>query len=181
MRQILKRLLGGDRRSIGASLEVAADVLANPLLFPDLFSGMTSKDPLLRMRTADAVEKVTVHNPRLLQPLKKKLLGSVALIDQQEIRWHAAQLFSRVEWTKSERARIVRILQDYLVDKSSIVRTFAMQALADIAEKDRKLRPAILKRLRQLTESGTPAMRARGKKLLRRFEQIKPPAARKKM
>ena len=170
MKPILKRLSGGDRRSNGASLEVAADVLANPLLFPDLFSGMLSRDPIIRMRSADAVEKVTVHNPGLLQPLKKKLLTKVALIEQQEIRWHAAQLFSRIEWTKPERIRILKILQGYLNDKSSIVRTFAMQALADIAEKDRKLRPSILRQLRQLTETGTPAMKARGKKLLTQLE-----------
>lgn len=169
MKAILKRLQGGDRRSIGASLEVAADVLANPLLFPDLFGGMLSDDPLIRMRAADAVEKVTMHNPQLLQPLKKKLLGRIALVDQKEIRWHSAQLFSRIEWTRPERAKLLQILQEYLTDASSIVRTFAMQALADIAEKDKKLRTPILKQLKQLTETGTPAMKARGKKLLARF------------
>jgi len=166
MKPILKRLRGGDRRSIGNSVEVAADVLANPRLFPDLFNGMLAEDPIVRMRAADAVEKVTVHNPILLNPLKAKLLKRIALIDQQEIRWHAAQLFSRVEWTRPERKRVVEILQNYLTDKSSIVRTCAMQALADIALKDSKLRSSIVKQLQQLTESGTPAMKARGKKLL---------------
>ena len=166
MKPLLKRLSGGDRRSIGNSLDVAADVLANPKLFPDLFNGMLSDDPIIRMRAADAAEKVTVHNPILLKPLKKKLLTRVALIDQQEVRWHAAQLFSRVEWTRAERLRIIAILQDYLKDKSSIVRTFAMQALGDIAMKDVKLRKSIVKQLRELTESGTPAMKARGKRLL---------------
>ena len=70
MKPLLKRLSGGDRRSIGNSLDVAADVLANPKLFPDLFSGMFSDDPIIRMRAADAVEKVTVHNPILLKPLR---------------------------------------------------------------------------------------------------------------
>ena len=166
MNPLLKRLSGGDRRSIGNSLEVAADVLANPNLFPDLFSGMLSDDPIIRMRAADAVEKVTVHNPILLKPLRKTLLTKVALIDQQEIRWHCAQLFSRVEWTRPERTRIITILQDYLKDKSSIVRTFAMQALGDIAARDSKLRKPIIKQLKELTESGTPAMKTRGRKLL---------------
>jgi len=166
MNSLLKRLSGGDRRSIGNSIEVAADVLANPKLFPDLFGGMLEDDPIIRMRSADAVEKVTVHNPILLKPLRKTLLTKVALIDQQEIRWHCAQLFSRVDWTRPERTRIVAILQDYLKDKSSIVRTFAMAALGDIAMKDAKLRKPIVKQLTELTETGTPAMKARGKKLL---------------
>lgn len=169
MKNLLNRLRGGDRRSIGNSIEVAADVLANPKLFPQLFRGMMSDDPVVRMRAADAVEKVTVHNPILLQPLKKTLLTKVAHINQQEIRWHAAQLFSRVEWTRAERSRIITILQDYLKDKSSIVRTCAMQALGDIAMNDAKLRRSILKQLKELTETGTPAMQARGKKLLGQF------------
>lgn len=166
MKPLLKRLSGGDRRSIGNSLEVAADVLANPKLFADLFRGMYSDDPIIRMRSADAVEKVTVHNPILLQPLKKALLTKVALIDQQEVRWHCAQLFSRVEWTRPERAKIISLLQEYLKDKSSIVRTFAMSALGDIAAKDMKLRKPIVRQLEELTATGTPAMKTRGKKLL---------------
>ncbi len=166
MKPLLKRLSGGDRRSIGKSLEVAADVLANPRLFPELFKGMFSRDPVIRMRAADAVEKVTVHNPILLKPLKKKLLTQVALIDQKEVRWHAAQLFARVEWTRPERTRIVTVLREYLKDKSSIVRTCAMQALGDIALRDSKLRTPIVKQLKELTETGTPAMKARGKKIL---------------
>jgi len=173
MKPLLKRLRGGDRRSVGNSLEVAADVLANPRLFPELFGGMLSDDPIIRMRAADAVEKVTLHNPILLQPLKKKLLTKVALIDQQEIRWHAVQLFSRVEWTRPERTRIIAILQDYLKDKSSIVRTFAMQSLGDIAMKDVKLRKSIVKQLQELAENGTPAMQARGKKLLTALSSLR--------
>jgi hypothetical protein len=172
MKPLLKRLSGGDRRSIGNSLDVAADVLANPKLFTDLFSGMHSDDPIIRMRAADAVEKVTVHNPILLQPLKKALLTKVALIEQQEVRWHCAQLFSRIEWTRPERSRIITILQDYLKDKSSIVRTFAMQALGDLAAKDSKLRKPIVRQLEELTATGTPAMKSRGKKLLVKLSSV---------
>lgn len=166
MNPLLKRLTGGDRRSMGQSLEVAADVLANPLLFPKLFIGMSDPDPIVRMRAADAVEKVTVHNPRLLKPLRKKLLALASAIDQQEVRWHSALLFSRVEWSRPERVKIVAILQSYLTDKSSIVRTSAMQALGDIAVVDKKLRTSITKQLTQLTELGTPAMKTRGKRIL---------------
>lgn len=167
---LLAMLSGGDRRSIGRSLEVAAEVLANPPLFKGVIRGLFSADPIIRMRAADAAEKITRHNPDLLGPHKKTLL-KIAETDQKEVRWHVAQLFSRIEWTRSERTVILTILQEYLKDKSSIVRTFSMQAMADQAEKDRKLRAGILKQLRMLTESGTPAMKSRGKKLLKRFER----------
>lgn len=49
------------------------------------------------------------------------------------------------------------------------MKTFAMQALADLARRDPKLLPAVTLHLRELTVIGTPAMKARGKKLLARL------------
>jgi hypothetical protein len=58
------------------------------------------------------------------------------------------------------------ILFDYLEDKSSIVKTFAMQALFDFAQTDSRLRKRVLPILEFLTSNGAAAMRARGRKLL---------------
>ncbi|HXV42386.1 MAG TPA: hypothetical protein VEC96_04950 [Anaerolineae bacterium] len=169
MQEVLKKLSGGDRRSIGRVDEVVADVLANPDLFGTLFEGMLSDDPLIRMRSADAVEKITALHPEYLQPYKNQLIEQVANIDQQEVRWHVAQMLPRLELSEAERARSVEILMDYLNDKSKIVKTFAMQALADLAEREAKLRPQVIKLLAELTQTGSPAMKSRGRKLLNRL------------
>jgi hypothetical protein len=166
MHAILKKLTGADRRSIGKSNEVVVEVLANPKLFGIVFDGMRHDDPELRMRCADVVEKITVAHPEYLRPYKRELLQQVAKIEQQEVRWHVAQLFSRLKLTLKERRAVVEILRNYLNDKSRIVKTFSMQALADIAEQDAELRTPIIKQLQELTRTGSPAMRARGKKLL---------------
>jgi hypothetical protein len=72
---IQERLRGGERRSIGKSNEVAAMVLKEPVLFDVLFYGLLVDDPVVRMRSADAAEKVIpsaqprissqVHRPHL--------------------------------------------------------------------------------------------------------------------
>ena len=41
-----------------------------------------------------------------------------------------------------------------------------MQALADLAERDEQMRYWVLPLLAELTRTGTPAMRSRGRKLL---------------
>lgn len=166
MHPVLRKLEGGDRRSIGRSNEVVADVLADPSLFDVVFSGMLSDDPLLRMRSADAVEKITAQYPEYLRPHKGVLIGQIARLGQKEVRWHAAQMLPRFEWNETERQQVVHMLIDYLNDRSSIVKTFAMQALADLAGQDPKLRPAVMVHLQELTVIGTPAMKARGRKLL---------------
>jgi len=166
MEFILEKLEGYDRRSIGRSNEVVKEVLANPSLFGDLLEGMLSQDPIIRMRAADAVEKITSKHPEWLQPYKSKIIRQASKIEQQEVRWHVAQLFSRLQLTRKERGVVVGILSDFLTDKSKIVKTFSMQALADIAEQDAELREPIIEQLEELTRTGSPAMKSRGKKLL---------------
>jgi hypothetical protein len=171
MHPILKRLSRGDRRSIGRSNEIVAEVLARPSHFRHVFAGLSSDDPIVRMRAADAVEKITAQRPELLQPFKRKLLEVAGSTDQQEVRWHTALMVPRLDLTKKERAVAVDILFDYLRDRSSIVKTFAMQGLAELAGEDLSLRTKILPLLEELTEIGTPAMRARGRKLSQHLNQ----------
>jgi HEAT repeat protein len=168
---ILQKLIGGDRRSIGRVEEVVAEVLESPELFDSLFAGLFSDDPLIRMRTADAVEKITAKQPAYLQPYKTVLIERAAKIDQQEVRWHMAQMFSRLEVDQSEQAAMIDILRSYLADNSKIVKTCAMQALAHFAERDASLRPEIILLLEDLTATGSPAMKSRGQKLLARLRQ----------
>lgn len=177
MNAILRKLEGGDRRSIGRVSEVVAEVLADPTLFEVVFEGMLSDDPLLRMRCADAVEKISLRQPEYLQALKQKLLEEVARSDQQEVRWHVAQMISRLELTADERLAAVAILTEYMRDKSKIVKTFSMQALAEIAEHDESLRPQIVAQLEQHTRAGSPAMKSRGRKLLEKLRRNNRPAS----
>jgi hypothetical protein len=135
-------------------------------LFETLFSGMLSEDPVVRMRSADAVEKITAKRPHLLHARKRELIQEVAQSKQQEVRWHVAQMLTRLELNKEEQETAVGILLHYLDDDSRIVKTFSMQALADFAHADASLRPRVLPLLEKLTETGSPAMRSRGRRLL---------------
>jgi HEAT repeat protein len=173
MHPLLQRLQGGDRRSIGKSREVVNRVLADPELFGIVFGGMTDDDPLVRMRSADAAEKIAALRPDLLQSYKRRLLREVAPIEQQEVRWHVAQLISRIKLSRTERRIAVEILSRYLKDDSRIVRTFALQGLADLAVQDAYLRPGIVRTLKRLTRTGSPAMRSRGRKLLQKLDTKK--------
>ena len=167
---ILSLLAGGDRRSIGRADRVAAIVSKDPELFPELMSGLWSDDPLVRMRAADAAEKVSRSNPELLAPHKAELLGLMAEAGQQELRWHLAAMVPRLALTAKERQRTADSLLGYLDDRSSIVKTFALQGLADLAQNDRDLRSSVVELLHHSERSGTPAMKARSRKLLHKLE-----------
>jgi len=174
-KNILALLAGGDRRSIGRSDQVAAMVSKNPKLFPNLIAGLWSEDPLVRMRAADAAEKVTRDHPKWLQPHKNELLGLMAEAAEQELRWHLAAMVPRLRLNAKERQQALSLLTGYLEDRSSIVKTFALQALADFAAQDPSIRPTVTETLRQAARNGTPAMKARSRKLLLRLERFSSP------
>lgn len=77
MDQTLKKLKGGDLRSIGKADEVVKDIIENPKLFGEVFKGMLDDDPIVRMRSADALEKVSSTHPEYLQQFKGKLIKSL--------------------------------------------------------------------------------------------------------
>lgn len=170
---ILAKLQGGDRRSLGNSGEAVRIVAKNPAQFADLFEALFDADPVVRMRAADAVEKISRTHPDLLQPWKRPLLETIATIPDKEVRWHVAQMLPRLKLTSTERDKAVRILMGYLSDTSSIVKTFAMQALADLSARDERLRLQVTPLIERLTRTGTPAMRSRGRKLLKCLRKLK--------
>jgi HEAT repeat protein len=173
---ILRKLEGGDRRSIGRVNEVVAQVLRDPSLFAVLFRGMLGDDPVVRMRSADAAEKISAQHPHLLQEHRAVLLSEIAHSEQQEVRWHVAQMLPRLELTQEEQETAVEILLHYLDDDSKIVKTFSMQALADFAQTDASLRSRVVPLLEELTETGSPAVKSRGRKLLRMLATRSRPA-----
>jgi len=170
-KRVLPNLRSGDLRSIGKSDEAVELVLANPEFFGELVARLTDGDRLVRMRSADAVEKATRKHHDWLIPWKRYLLQDVGAHGEKELRWHVAQLLPRLKLTAIEREHAVEILHEYLRDKSSIVRTFSMQALADFAEEDPALRLQVRPLIERLTQRGTPAMKARGRKLLSKLDK----------
>ena len=177
--KILELLKGGNRRSIGRSDQVVAKVSNNlQQLFPRLIVGLWSKDPLIRMRSADAAEKVTRKNPELLTPYRKELLGLLDETEDKELRWHLAVMVPRLALKSNERQRAISSLNRYLQDRSSIVKTFALQGLADLARDETSIRSTVIEILRKAMRSGTPAMKARSRKLLHELGRVEGPDAR---
>jgi HEAT repeat protein len=162
-------LKGSDRRSIGLSNDIAKLVMQQPERFHELIECLWNENLVVRVRAADAAEKVSAEKPRLLDRYKSELLGLLAEAEQIELRWHLALMVPRLRLSVTERHRAAAALQRYLDDRSSIVRTFALQGLADLARNDLALQSKVKQLLEAALQSGTPAMKARARKLLKRF------------
>ncbi len=145
-------------------------VLRQPGRFAELVECLWSEDPIVRMRAADAAEKVSAMKTDLLKPYKLALLGLPAEADQIELRWHLATMVPRLSLTGVERQRAAAALLRYLEDRSSIVKTFALQGLVDLARKEPNLLVPATQALEQSLLSGKAAMRVRARKLLKELK-----------
>jgi hypothetical protein len=166
-----RALRGGDRRSIGNANRVAARVLKDHHLLPKLIECLWSDDPIVRMRSADAAEKVSLKKPHLLEPFKSELLGLATEATQSELRWHLALMLPRLGLSVAERKRARGTLRNYLNDHSSIVKTCAIQGIAELARGDAALEIETIEFLETASLTGTPAMRARSRKLLKDLQR----------
>ena len=167
MSSLLRKLEGGDLRSIGRANEVATLVLRSPELLSELFDGLFVDDPSVSARAADALEKVSAKHPEWLQPYRGRLLDDVARINQKEVRWHVAQIIGRLQLSSRQRVKAVKILRKFLEESDSqIVKVSALQALADLAKQDPGLRAAVAGLARRALRSGSPSLKARARKLV---------------
>ncbi len=171
MTDILENLRGGDLRSIGRANEVAHEVEKNPALFGTVFSGLSDSDPVVRMRSADVIEKVTKDKPELLSGYASQVVSILASAEQQEVCWHMAQIAPRLECSANEESEIIKALKGYLLHKSKIVRVSAMESLAAFAEKNSSILNEVVNIIKVQKETGSPAVQSRGRKLLQRLER----------
>jgi hypothetical protein len=169
-------LEGKGRIATGRAEEVAALVLAQPPRVEKILECLWDDDPGVVNRAAQALERVTRKGePRLLARLnswKTSLLGLLAEAVENKLRWHLAFIVPRLRLTRLECDRAAAVLQSWLEDESSsIVKTMALQGLVDLTRQEPALLPTVLDLLRVHGRSGTPAMRARSRILLKDLEK----------
>lgn len=167
MKKLLDKLKGGDRRSIGQADAVVQALKKDPSRFQEIFHGFKCQDPVVRMRAADIVEKVTRDNHGLLKCYEREIIYEFSMIEQQEVCWHIALLLPRLSVGKKDREKIVDVLRRYLEHESKIVVVNAMQALAELAKMDGLLKKQAVRLITSKMVDGSPAIKARGKKLLK--------------
>jgi HEAT repeat protein len=165
------RLLGGDRRSIGQVASVVESISRDPSQFAELVGLVEDADALVAMRAADALEKLTQDRPEWLVPFKSQLLGPWLDNEQQELRWHAVSLATRIPLSADEDRRVFAKIALFLEDKSKIVQVFSLQALYDLAVRQSDLRPRLQKILNHKVRTASPAVMKRIQQLTAKLEK----------
>lgn len=167
---IRETLAAGRRLDAGCVCDVAVLLLKNPRKTGQVVVCLWDEEPGVANRAADALERASSRRPEILANWKEALLDRMLDAEENKLRWNLALMIFRTPLTSAESERAAAILRSWLEDKSSIVKTCAMHGLAGLTRWDPSLTPEVVDMLRLLSRSGTPAMRARGRILLKRME-----------
>ena len=71
---LLDKLEEGDMRTTGKVEEVVERIIKNPELIEQLFLGLQTASSRVKMRCADALEKIAEQNKAIVQPFKDQIL-----------------------------------------------------------------------------------------------------------
>lgn len=167
---IREMLLPGRRLDPGYACEVAALLVQDARKAAQVVECLWDEEAGVANRAADALERASSRRPEILIRWKDAVLDRMLDGGENKLRWNLALMISRMRLKETDAARAAAVLRSWLDDKSSIVKTSAMHGLAGLAQNDASMVPEVLDMLRVLSRSGTPAMRARGRILLKHME-----------
>ena len=125
--------VGGKSNSLGMVNEVINKVLKDRTLLDELYDCMFSIDPWVRMRAADAFEKVCREHPKWIEPYISRIQAELSDISQQpSIQWHLAQIYQQVNLTTEQKQNALSWLTELLSSNEIdwIVAANSMRALA---------------------------------------------------
>ena len=160
------RLACGDRRSIGAATAIAKEIQKEPQRFSLVWHLLRHRDPRVRMRAADALERASRHVSEQLRPFKADLLSRYLEDGTPEVRWHLLAMSARLLLDRHEAKTLIDQCRDALIaDKSRIARVAALQAAYDLANQHPEFTRTLDDMLDVAARSNIPSLRARARKL----------------
>ena len=162
-------LTGGHPNSLGRTLEVVETVLADESRLDDLLDCYRSDDEVVRLRTSNAVKRVTIEHPDWTAERMDRLQGEVAAIDQASTQWTLALLFdlTRERLSKAQAERALEIMKGNLASHNDwIVLNNSMKVLAKWAKEDRALAQWLRPHLERLRGDGRKSVAGQARKAL---------------
>jgi len=150
---------------LGCANAVAAEALTSPPLVAELVDALSDKRGVVVVRAANALKKIQAQKAELVAPFAKKILRAGMGCDELFAQWSLALVVGGLPLKGRDKALAVELMFEWLRSESGLLRTLAMQALVDLSAEDLALRRRVRPIVEEFRENGTPAMRARARKL----------------
>ncbi|HSR54381.1 MAG TPA: hypothetical protein VLV83_26450 [Acidobacteriota bacterium] len=170
MKPIIERLgQDADLRTLGPARELAEEVVQQPEMLEEVIEAFLSDDKVLRSRAGHILKKAARECPEEVQPYKQILIEEASGIQQMHVREAFTVSVMKLDLSPNDIPQLFEIFLSYLQDRASVVRTVAMQGLVELCELEPRYYPRVTPLIERLTRTGSAAMRARGRHLLKRL------------
>ena len=136
----------------------------------ELVRRLGDKDKDAVERAARTLKKISETDASALYAWRKALLAEAFRAADVRVQWNLSMVLGRLPLKGQDKAVVVDLMFERLQDKSGLNRTVAMQALMDLSERDEGLRARVMPVVMEFVENGTPAMRGRARKLLKKVK-----------
>ena len=163
------RLSVGPWHAEGFAGEVAEIVLRQPGRFDELFECLLSSDKGISKRASYALTLVCEQRPDLFQPYKEVLFDELVRQDKWFVRYRLCQILPQLKLNSSDITRAAELFQILTEDPRIALSVSGLQGLAELALLDPSLKDEVVWLIEQKMRSGTPGLRARGRRLLKRL------------
>jgi len=170
MNELIQILSGGSLISDGRANEVADRVLANPELFDQLEEGLSESDPVIRARTAHAVERISRTHPEMLTGLLPKFIEMAIHDPVPMVKWHLAMIFGNLPLSAESVDEIILVLFRMLEDASIFVKSWAMVSLTVLGRQHTSFRKVIADHIRPLQKDRSVAIQSKAIKAVKILE-----------
>jgi hypothetical protein len=159
---------GGHANSLGRVNEVIKAVLDDKARLDELYNCLFEDDAWVRMRAADALEKICREQPEWLLPYVDRFPKELAVSNQPSVQWHLAQIYREVVLTPVQKRFAAQWLESLLATKEVdwIVAANAMDTLAQFVDEGSFSRDGLLTLLKVQQQHKSKSVVRRASRLL---------------
>jgi len=167
----IKLLMGKDLRTVKQN-DVVVQSVKDQRNFDELFTLIFHRERPLVMRAIDAIEKITREDPSYLLRHKAQLLHVLKSADHKELKWHIAQLVSRIPLSDDELKDVWHVLDYWArnINESKITRVNALQGLFDLSTAHPELKNEIGSTIAAIGYEKIPSLQARIVRLKKKLQ-----------
>ena len=150
-------LTGGHPNSLGRTVEVVEIILTDRARLEELYACYQSDDDVVRLRTSNALKRISREKPEWLVPLIDGFLTEIAELDQASAQWTLADLCQTLAplMTPAQHQQAEAVLKRNLAHHNDwIVLNQTMKTLGEWAKIDEELKQWLVPQLERLQHDG---------------------------
>jgi hypothetical protein len=159
---------GGHANSLGRVPDVIELVLQDKSRLGELYGCLFAPDAWVRMRAADALEKICRQHPDWLLPYISRMQTELADTTQASFQWHMAQIYAQVSLSPKQKEMAIQWLKGLIatLDVDWIVAANTMDTLAQFTKDGSVAKPDFIALLKVQQHHSSKAVVRRATKWL---------------